>query len=190
MRQPMTAADSGTVAQFGDVRLVCHVCRKTLFWGFLLASLLCCLGLAGLVVVLRSLLTDPTRDVAGSLALLAVAALLLWGGWRLGRKANRLRSKRVIVYAGGLSYHDGSTCLTCRWDQIADIRWSARPHYEHLADQWGNEIPGTTRLSHISNRITVRRKDGVAMVFTDELENIVGLAGAIQRERSREVGYH
>jgi hypothetical protein len=108
------------------------------------------------------------------------------------RKANRLRHVRVVVHAGGLSYRGESTCLTCRWDQIEEVRFRVAHHREiiYLAVGGVIPIPGTTRqhLSHTTHRVTVRRKDGTQMIFTDELQNIVELARAIQARASRDLG--
>jgi hypothetical protein len=185
--------DNGSeeVVQLGDPRFACRISRKTLVWGFLVASLPCAFGAAMLVVVLRMLLTDWSGDISGSVILLAIGVLALWGGMVLWRKANRLRHVQVGVHAAGLCYHNGSTCLTCRWDQVESIRWKVQDHYEEtsLAVGWV-PIPGTgiPEFSHTTHHITVRRQDGVQLVFTDELENITGLARAIQQETRRIMG--
>jgi hypothetical protein len=191
MSPPGPEYDSEAVAQLGEPRLVCRTSRKTLFWGFLLASLLCGSGAAVLVAVLRSLMVDWSKDVFGSAVLLAVALLLLWGGRALWRKADRKRRVRVVVHTHGLSYRDGSTCLTCRWDQIEDVRWRIWNNYEDTCIALGGvvPVPGTTTRSliHTSHQVTVLRKDGVQLVFTDELQNIAGLARAIRQEASRNI---
>jgi hypothetical protein len=191
MKQPVPESASEEVAQLGEPRLVCRTSSKTLFWGFLLASLLGGFGIAVVILVLRNLIADWSKDVLGTVALLAVTSLSLWGGRALWRKENRKRLVRVVVHAGGLSYRDGSTCLTCHWDQIEDVRWRVANHYEETSLAVGGvlPIPGATieRVSHTSHRLTVRRKDGVNLVFTDELQNIVELARAIQQQLSRNI---
>src|SRR4051812_6354309 len=128
MNQQPPQAGSEEVTLLGAPRLVCRTSRKTLFWGFLLASLTCVLGIVLLIFVLRRLTEDWSRDRFGSVVFLTVGVLLLWGGRAQWRKANRLRHVQVVVHAGGLSSRDGSTCLTCRWDQIGGLD----PRFEHV----------------------------------------------------------
>src|SRR5262249_18009948 len=120
---------------------------------------------------------------------LAIGVLSLWGGTVLWRKTNRLRHVQVVVHDHGLSYRDGSTCLTCRWDQVEEVRWRVAHHYEESSLTVGGFVPlpgtGTQDYSHTTHRVTVRRNDGVNLVFTDELQNIVELARAIRQETSR-----
>ena len=139
--------------------------------------------------MLKMLLVDRSRDVFGAVVFLAIGVLSLWGGRVLWRKTDRLRHAQAVVHDGGISCHDGSTCLTCRWDQIEDVRWRVANHYEETSFAVGGvlPIPGATieRVSHTNHRLTVRRKDGVNLVFTDELQNIVELARAIQQQLNR-----
>jgi hypothetical protein len=186
---PQTGPDEGH--PLGEPVLVCRINRKVLFWGFLLASLSCGLGALLLFFMIRMLAGDWVRDLSGLVTLLVVGVLLLWGGRVLWRRTNRLRPVRAVVHAGGLSYCDHSGCLTCRWDEIEDVQWKILSQYEKTSIAIGGlvPIPGTTiqRLSHTSHQIVVRRKDGVLLVFTSELQDIVGLALAIQEGRSRTV---
>jgi hypothetical protein len=191
MNRQTLQPDAEAAAQLGEPLLVCRISRKTLVWGFLVASLPCGFGVAVLLLVLKMLLEDWSRDLFGAVVLLAIGVLSLWGGRVLWRKTDRLRHAQAVVHAGGISYHDGSTCLTCRWDQVEDVRWKVANHYEETSLAVGGvfPIPGTAiqRVSHTSHRLTVRRKDGDNLVFTDELQNIVELARAIQQQISRNI---
>jgi hypothetical protein len=130
MNRQAAANGSEEVAQLGEPSLVCRTSRKTLVWSFVLASSPIGFGIAVLLFVVKALLADWSRDIFGSILLLAVGVVSLWGGRALWRKANRLRHVKVAVHAGGLSYRDGGTCLTCRWDQIEEVRWRVSDHYE------------------------------------------------------------
>ena len=185
MNQQAPGPGSEEVTRLGEPRLVCRVHRKTVIWGFLLAVVVCVSGIAVLLFLFTMLLADWSKDITSEVALLAAGVLLLWGGRVLWRKANRLRRVLVVVHAGGLSSRDDSTCLTCRWDEIEDVRWRVSNQYESFSIAMGISAK---RLSHTSHYITVKRKDGVEMVFTDELENIFELAGAIQQHASRNSG--
>jgi hypothetical protein len=185
MNQPVPDSGSGEVARLGEAKLVCRTSRKTLFWGFLVVSLLSGAGIALLVIVLTWLVSDWSKDVFGSLVFVAVGVFLLWGGGVLWRKTNCLRHTRAVVHAHGLSYRKDNTTLTCRWEDIQEIRCLERDHYEETAAVGLIPIPrGTTTPTfvHSSHHLTVRRKDGLELVFTDELEDVVGLASAIQQE--------
>src|SRR5271166_4384375 len=96
-RQSENASEE--VAQIGEPEVVFQASRKTLFWGFLLASLPCGLGIAVLIVVLTMLLADWSKDVFGSVVFLAVGGFSLWGGRALWRQTNRLRHLQVVVHA-------------------------------------------------------------------------------------------
>jgi hypothetical protein len=188
MSQQPPETDSDEVTQLGAPRLVCRISRRTLFWAFLLAALPGVVGVALLLFVTRLLLDDWSGDIFGSVLLLSLGVLSLWGCRALWRKANRLRHVQVVVHAGGLSYRDGSTCLTCRWDQVEEVRWRTANHYEEVSLTVGGVLPvpgaAIRRLSHTSYHVTVRRKGGSQLVFTNELQNIDGLARAIQQETS------
>jgi hypothetical protein len=191
MIQPVPESGLEEVAQLGEAKLVCRTSRKTLFWTFLLASLLCGFGIALLILVLRILTADWSKDVFGCIVFLAVASLSLWGAKALWRKANRLRQVQVVVHAGGLSYRDDSTCLTCRWDQIEAVRWRVSDHHEEsLIGIRGMPIPVLipAKTTWTTHQVTVKRKDGVQLVFTDELQDVVRLAKAIQQETTRNIG--
>jgi hypothetical protein len=171
MNDPLPEDGLENMARLGEPTLVCRTSRRTLFWGFLLASLLSGFGLAFVALLLKNLLVDPSKDVLGCVVYLAIAALSLWGGIKLWRKANGKRQVRVAVHAGGLSYHDEETCLTCRWDQIAEVRWNAKKVYEttHLTVGGVLPVPGTTSTRHIhtTHQITVQLKDSVQLGRVD-----------------------
>jgi hypothetical protein len=172
-------------ADLGEVKLVCRIRWSTLVWSSLLAAGLCGCGIAGLILLLRSWVVGGSGDVLSAAFYLALIALLLWAGWRVGRHVAALRHKQVVVRGGGLAYHDGAGWLTCRWDEVGGARWSRLAQYEQMQVAWGVPIPGTESHSHTSNRIVVLRKDGVKMVFTDEMQDVVGLALAIEQGLSR-----
>jgi len=179
MRQESLENGSEEVAQLGEPKLVCSASRKTLFWGYLLASLPCGVGIAILITVLMGLAADWSKDILGSLVLLAVPIPFLWGGWALWRRANGKRQMRVVVHTGGLSYHDGNSVRTCRWDQIAEVQWKVANYYDDTT---------TRKASHTSHEFVLHRRDGVQLVFTEELQNIVGLSKSILEETSRNIG--
>jgi hypothetical protein len=192
MTRQAQETDPEAVARLGEPSLVCRTSRTTLFWSFALASVPCALGALLVVVVAYTLLADGGKDIVGCLVLLAVGGLSLWGGWVLLRKAIRLWHVLVAVHAGGLSYRDDGTCWTCRWEEIEDVHWRVRDHHEETSLAVGGivPIPGTTvrSHSHTSQRVTVRRKDGTQMVFTDELQNVGELARAIHQGAGRNAG--
>lgn len=156
-----------------------------------MAALPCGFGAADLAFVLHLRAGDWAKDVPGTVLLLAVAAAACYGGWVLWRRTNRLRRVRVVASDGGLTYQDWTGCVSCRWDQIDDVRWSASDHYDvsSLALYGVAKVPGTTtrEFSHTTHQITVLRSDGVKLVFTEELENVVGLGSVIMEcvDRSR-----
>jgi hypothetical protein len=184
MKQPTPDDGSEEVAELGEPNLICRISRKTLFWGFLLASLLCGVGVGVLIVVLRMLIADWSQDVFGSIIFLAVGLLLLWGGTVLWRKTNRKRHVRVVVHSRGLSYrNEDNTCLTCRWDEIEAFRWRAWVHREKGAAVIGG-APVVATTTWTTHQVIVQLKDGVQLVFTDELQHVVSLAKAIQEATS------
>jgi hypothetical protein len=189
MKHPVLENGGIDKAQLGEPRFVCRTSRKTLFWGFILASLPAILGLAALWWMLQMLLEDWSKDICGSLVVLAIGGVCLWGSGVLWRKASRLRHVEVVVHAGALFYRDGSSSFLCRWDEIEEVRWRVANHYEETSLTVGGvvRVPGTTTRSHshTSHQVTVRRKDGAQMVFTNELQNVEKLARAIQGETSR-----
>jgi hypothetical protein len=188
MNQPTPNNSSDEVAQLGEPKLVCRTSRKTLFWGFVLASLLCGGGVAVLIVLLRMLIVDWSKDVFGSTVFLAVGLFLLWGGTVLWRKMNRKRQVQVVVHSRGLSYcKEDNTCLTCRWDQIEAVRWRAWDHHDEGGAVIGG-VPIYATDTWTTHQVIIQRNDGVQLVFTDELQNVVSLAKAIQQETSRHIG--
>jgi hypothetical protein len=188
-QEPRTGSEE--VARLGATTLVCRISRKTLFWEFILASLPCAIGVALFGLLLKMLLDDWSRDPLGAAVLLAAGVLSLWGGRVLWRKTNRLRHVQATVHTGGVSWSDGNTCLTCSWDQVEDVRWQALNHYEKTSIAIGGVVPispGVRSLTHTTHRVTVYRKDGVQLVFTNELQNIVDLARAIEAGVRRGMG--
>jgi hypothetical protein len=179
---------SEDLAQLGEPKLVCRTSRKTLFWGFLIASLICGSGIAVLIVLLRILIADSPEDVfQNCVFFLPIGVLLLWGGTAVWRKTNRKWQVKVVVHAGGLSYGNDNTCLTCRWDEIEEVGWRVLDHYDEGVARVGG-IPIYASSKHTTHRVTVRRKDGVELVFTDELDDVVALAKAIQQGIGRNIG--
>ena len=168
--------DSEEMVQLGEPKLVCRTSRSTLFFGFLLASLLCFSGSAVLVLGLSRLMAHWSYVLVD-----AVGLLLLCGGSVLCRRTNRKRHVQVVVHAAGLFYHkEDNTCLTCRWDQIESVRCRIADHHEEATVEGIIPIHSSFR----THEITLRRNDGVQMVFTDELQNIAELARLIdQRPR-------
>lgn len=193
MSQQALGNGSDELAQLGEAKLVCRTSRKTLFWLVALAVLSCAVGLGVLSVVVVMFLTAGFQDISGSVVLQALGAVSLWGAAALWGKVNRLRLVQVVVHVGGLSHRDeNNRVLTCRWDQIADVRWRLAHFYQEtsLTIQGVIPIPGTKTqtFSHNIHRIRVLRKDGVELVFTDELQNIFELGQAIHQEASRNSG--
>jgi hypothetical protein len=185
MNQQILETDSEEVARLGEPRLICRTSRKTLFWGFVLASLACAFGVAVLILLFSTLLADWSKYIFGSVLFLVVGVLALWGGIVLWRKTNRLRRVEAVVHVGGLSYQNDCGCLTCRWDQIEYVWWKVGNHYVESRVVVGGFVPiagsGTRHHTHTTHEVTVRRKDGVQMIFTDQLQDIVELARAIQQ---------
>jgi hypothetical protein len=157
----------------------------------LMTALPCAFGVAVLVFLVNLRGADWTRDILGTVVLLAVAGAAFYGGWILVRKTNRLRRVRVVVHDGGLAYRDGAEYMTCRWDQIKDVQWRVEDHYQESSLYLSGvaKIPGTAtrEFSHTTHKVTVHRNDDVQLVFTDELENVAELARVIVEcvERSR-----
>jgi hypothetical protein len=83
--------------------LVCHISRRALFWGFLLASLPCVFGVVLLILALKLLIEDWSDNLFGVVVILSFSVLSLWGGRALCRQANRLRHVKAVVHTGGLS---------------------------------------------------------------------------------------
>lgn len=191
MADPHTTDPDEVPARLGPPVLVCRISPRTLFGGYLMASLPVVVGALVLLALYAIRAGDWTKDVVGTLVFLAAAGAAFYGGWVLWRRTNRLRLVRATVHAGGLSYWDATGRTTCRWDQIEDIRWKALDHYEESVLVLGGvvPVPGTAirEFSHSTHRVTVRRMEGAPIVLTNEIENIVGLAGAILAgvERSR-----
>lgn len=184
MTQALPDDGSAVVDRLGEPKLVCRTSRKTLFWGFLVASVLGGLGITLCVIVLRRVVSDWSRDVFGSVLFVAVGVFLLWGARAMGRSTNRLRYTRAVVHAGGLSYHRDGACLSCRWEEIQEIRCRVTDHYERTAAVGLIPIPRgatTPKFVHRSFRLTVRRRDGRELVFTDELEHVTTLIRAIEQ---------
>src|SRR5207249_1025722 len=119
------------------------------------------------------------------LVCLAAGLLFLWGGWVLWMKTNRLWRVQVVVHAGGLVYNNEETCLTCRWDQIEEFRWRVWNLFDESTIVVGVVPIATRSFDHSDHKVTVRRKDGVQLIFTDELQNIDRLARVIQQQISR-----
>src|SRR5262245_54259088 len=108
-------------APLGQPKLVCRTCRPTLVWGFLVAGVPFGLGGAVLAFLINVRHRDWTRDVAGTVILLALAAAAFYAGWVLWRSTNRLRHVRVAAHDGGLTYQDWARSVTCTWDQVEDV---------------------------------------------------------------------
>ena len=178
---PGTVTDE--CGRLGEPRLVCRTSRKTLVGGYLMAALPCAFGAAILVFVVNLRGADWAKDIPGTIVMLTVAGVAFNGSWLLLRKSNRLRRVRVVAHDGGLTHQDWAGCVTCHWEQVEDVRWMAADHYEESSLYLYGiaEIPGTTtrEFSHTTHTVTVRRNDGVQLVFTDELENVAGLARVI-----------
>jgi hypothetical protein len=188
VRMNQWAPESGTEeeAQLGELMLVYPISKKPLFWGFLLATFLGGLGVAVLLIVLERLIADWTKDVFGSALFFAFGVFLLWGGRAIWRKTKLLCHVKVNVYTGGLSYHKNNTCVTCRWNQILDVRGGATHYYEQVS--LNGLIPiESRRLSHTNHLLTVRRHDGVELVFTGELQNVTELFRIIQQRGGQEL---
>jgi general stress protein CsbA len=192
MCPPTPETSPKEVAQLGEPKLVGRTSRKTLFWGFLLASVFFAVAVAPVVVAVRILVADWSKNGFDSVVLFAISVFSLWAGRVLWRKTNRLRHRQVVVHAHGLSYRDGSTCLIFPWDQIEEVRWGVMGHHEEsfIAVDGIIPVPGTRVRTHwhTSHHIRVRRKDGVCLDLTDELQNIVELGRAIQQGTSRPLG--
>jgi hypothetical protein len=188
MDQPLLENGSKALERLGEPKLVCRTSKAALFWGFLAACVLGGCGTAPLVVVLRRLVSDWSSDVLGSLLFVGAGVFLLWGARALWRSTNRLRYTRAIVHADGVSYRKGDTCLTCRWDEIDEIRCRVTDYYERTAAVGLIPIPRgatTPKFVHRSLSLTVRRKDGLELVFTEELKNVAAFISAIEREAGR-----
>jgi hypothetical protein len=170
-------------SRFGEPKLVYRTGRKTIVGGFLMAALPCAFGAAVLMFLVSLRGADWTKDILGTVVLLVVAAAAFFCGWILVRKTNRLRRVLVVVHDGGLVYRDGVDYMICSWDQIEDVQWRVDDHYQESSLYLSGvaKIPGTTtrEFSHTTHKFTVRRNDGVQLVFTDELENVVELARVI-----------
>jgi hypothetical protein len=181
------------LSQFGEPRLVCRTSRRTLVGGFVMAAVLCISGAAVLIFVFKVRAANWTKDIPGTVIMLTVAAGLLFAGWVVGKKINQRRQILVAVYDGGFSYENGVDCVTRRWDQIENIRWKVADFYEDLALAVGPfnvRVPSKAmrEYSHTSYGLTVKCRDGVRLVFNDELENVTELARiiaeSVQRNRS------
>jgi hypothetical protein len=183
MNQQSPECNLEVLTQLGEPLFVCRTSRKTLFGGFLVALVPFALGGALLFAMVNMLIADGLKDLFGCLLCLAAGLLFLWGGSVLWMKTQRLRNVRVVVHAGGLVLHNQWACVTCRWDQIEDFRWSVLNHFEEptIVVGWVLVASGPRRLDHSDHTVTICRKDGVKLIFTDELRTIVRLARVIQR---------
>src|ERR1043165_6078411 len=104
MNQPQPEIASG-VAQLGRPKFVFRTCRKTLFWGFLLASFLGAMGIGVLLLLVKIVMADWANHALSNWALyLPLGCLLFWGGTVVGKKTNRMGQVQVVVHAGGLCY--------------------------------------------------------------------------------------
>jgi hypothetical protein len=176
---------SAELAELGERKLVCRTSRKTLFWGFLLAFLVCSIAIAVLFVPFTIFKSPSTEDMLlNSAFFLPIGTLLLWGGIVLLRKANAMRHIQVVVHVGGLASYQDKNCLTCRWDQLDEVTWQVRNHYDEGTATVGG-VPIYANSKHSTHRLTVRRKDGIELVFTDDLANLKALAKAIQMATGR-----
>jgi hypothetical protein len=164
------------VARLGAATLVCRVGRKSLVWGFIVAALLFAVGAAVLAGVLLLFLQTRSADF---LLLLGGWVLLAWAGWAVWNKTCLLRHVRVGVHAGGISYCDGKGWVTCRWEQVADVRWKTWLLREESSGVAAG-IPYYVTSQHVTDRIEVRRNDGVEIVFTHQLEDVASLGKALQ----------
>jgi hypothetical protein len=93
------------------------------------------------------------------------------------------------VHAAALASDTGRTLLVCRWDEVAAPYGRTTAHYEavSLSLRGVVPIPGTAvnYLSHVSHHYTLWRKDGVVLVFTEEIRKVGELAKIIQDELAR-----
>jgi hypothetical protein len=174
--------------QLGEPKLVCRTSRKTLFFGYLLASLLCGGGVAVIIFLLSLLVAGGLQDVLGSIVLLAAGLLLLWGGGSFWRKTDRKRRVRVVVHPHGLSYRkEDDTWLIRRWEQIEGVRCRAWDHHEQGAGAIGG-VPLVATTTWTTHEVIVQCRDGVRLVFTEELQNVESLAKVILEGVSRNSG--
>jgi hypothetical protein len=185
MNQGSPESNLELLTQLGDPLFVCRTSRKTLVGGFLMALVPFAIGGALLFALVNMLIADGLKDLFGLLVCLALGLLFLWAGSVLWMKTNRLRNIRVVVHAGGLVLHNQWACVTCRWDQMAEFRWRVLKYFDESTIVVGVVPIPTRSLDHSDHKVTVRRKDGVQLIFTDELQNFDRLARVIQEQTSR-----
>jgi hypothetical protein len=180
---------SEQIANLGPAKTTFRASWKTLFWSYFLAVTVCVAAAAALVGLLWMLLTNWSGDVAGAILILAIVGLLLWAGRSLWRQASRIRRFHVTVHADGLIFDTGTTILVCRWDEVVAAYGRKTVHHDAVSLSVGGiiPIPGTTvnYPGHVSHHYTLWRRDGVPLVFTEEIRKVDELAGIVQDELAR-----
>ena len=180
---PELASDE--LAQLGKSKFVFCTRRKTLVWGFLVASFLCLIGIGVLVFLLQTVIANwPNHVLSNCAFFLPVAGLVLWGGIVVGTKTNRKRRVRVVVNSGGIYYRSENSIVIFRWDQISVVRLRRWHHHDEGAAMIAG-VPIVASADFDTHSLAVQMKDGVEFVFTDELQNLVGLAKVIEQELER-----
>ena len=109
-------------------------------------------------------------DEISGLFLAALVALFLLVAcvWRLRQLARGSRV-RVLVFEGGLARFDGENLVSCRWDEIETVEWSATSYR-------ARGIPLGTRFV-----ITLKLASGGQMVFDGAREHLPAMESLSHR---------
>lgn len=111
-----------------------------------------------------------TGDTASAeLMFILFALLFIGGGLYLALTPFIYRSWRVYVCADGFAFIRGNKTDAFRWDQIESM-------WQMIVKRYTNGIYTGTY-----HKYTVRRKDGVQVVFNDRFANVEDLGNAISR---------
>lgn len=180
--------DQVDVIRLGEPVRVFQVSLVTRRWAYLITLLPCFLALVVLIVSINHYHETEAGDPVGLLIFLTVVGLLLWGASALWKQALRTSRRQVVVYTGGLSYHDGQQCHRCLWEQVITVKYSGAGQYEldRVPLSGADGLRPTTVF--LTERLVVRRMNGPLLVFTGEIENIADLAGIIHLRLSLGAG--
>jgi len=92
------------------------------------------------------------------------------------------------VHPHGLSYRkEDDTWLVRRWEQIEAVRYRALDHHEQGGADIGG-VPILATATWTTHEVIVQCRDGVRLVFSEELQNVERLAKVILEEASRNSG--